>query len=1046
MTVRHAEPLSKDKYWHLAGCDQILFFKLLLILGLISTAQSSCTEQSSCDTCVGTFKETDSCTWCTDDNSCVSTSSLKNGDDGGEDDKSLTCGPKDQADTCPVSYYTIVFIIILVVVLSLCCGLLLARRFRGNNSRETDALDEPLMSEQARDIFGRRSMGPDGRTLSGWMCIICGYDNKPRAQHCPMCGTSHEFSNDYKSYKSERQRLARRRKLKEKAQMREQRLAAAAAQERREDELRRSRQHEKQKQSNVSSSLSGFAGLSSVKEKGDNDDNEHDEDTSVNNNNGDEEDEDEEADFSLVLDSGLLCSNMVDEDGEGDEDNDQSTSPLGRISGGRPETTFASRDTAGVDGDIDDSMVSASGVEGTSADLDTSRTSVLSQTDRWDAFNYRRLNALSTRQKVARRRKMWQREINPATGELQWVRKLLNDTQIGNSTFGWSPRPSEQNTPVKQAGSAVASGGGAGGGGESDQEPNAGFGGSLLRALMGMSTSGMAEGGATDKPNAGNTSGRPSDRGDSGRSTRLSDAEEGTVNSLWRSSSPVTPRDSFDNVIGNVSSPGFTSVFGQDGKITWEQVESGMPAVAGTDVLARQAKRLGGGIGSGRRVDDFFRSSRSGAGSSSMSESRHTFLSVLSDGFRETDFSRLALKMEDMHAAASLPFREKQFWFLSRLAELQRPWADGCIRMDVARDNVLHDSYQQMLACPRRHLHRYMRIQFQGEPGVDAGGLEREWFSLVAEKLLDPSLGLFASDGAASGTYHISPLSNNPATCTVADEHLAWFRFAGRFFAKGIMEQQSLGASLSLPLRKQLLAIPIMFSDLEFVDADVHRNLEWLRQNEGAENMYLDFTITYAARGVTVTLPLKEGGADVAVTDANKQEYLLLTLKHRMLDSVRPQLEHFLKGFYEVLPSDLLSVFDYQELELLMCGLPELDLEDWIRHTEYLGEFKRLGRKHRVVRWFWEVVQEFSQEERVRLLQFATGCSRLPVQGFKALQSNDGNYRKFNLQAIPRQISCYPRAHTCFNKIDLPLYKSRSELEAYLSVVVNMEVTGFTMD
>ena len=153
-----------------------------------------------------------------------------------------------------------------------------------------------------------------------------------------------------------------------------------------------------------------------------------------------------------------------------------------------------------------------------------------------------------------------------------------------------------------------------------------------------------------------------------------------------------------------------------------------------------------------------------------------------------------------------------------------------------------------------------------------------------------------------------------------------------------------------------------------------------------------------------------------------------------------------MKGLYEVLPSDLLSVFDYQELDLLMCGLPEIDVDDWMKHTEYLGEYKRLGASHRVVRWIWAAVNNMSNEERVKLLQFATGCSRLPVQGFKALQSNDGNYRKFNLQSVSRITSCYPRAHTCFNKIDLPVYKSQGELEAYLSIVVNMEITGFTMD
>lgn len=197
---------------------------------------------------------------------------------------------------------------------------------------------------------------------------------------------------------------------------------------------------------------------------------------------------------------------------------------------------------------------------------------------------------------------------------------------------------------------------------------------------------------------------------------------------------------------------------------------------------------------------------------------------------------------------------------------------------------------------------------------------------------------------------------------------------------------------------------------------------------------------------VSISKELKPNGGNILVTDDNKAEYLQLKLRDRMLDSIKPQLEHFLRGFYEVIPGDLLSVFDYQELDLLMCGLQDLDLEDWKRYTEYLGEYHVAGSKHKVIKWFWSVVESFDNEERVRLLQFCTGCSRLPPQGFRALQSNNGTYRKFNIQSIEKGEYAYPRAHTCFNKLDLPLYESRAELEAYLSVVVNMEATGFTMD
>ena len=94
---------------------------------------------------------------------------------------------------------------------------------------------------------------------------------------------------------------------------------------------------------------------------------------------------------------------------------------------------------------------------------------------------------------------------------------------------------------------------------------------------------------------------------------------------------------------------------------------------------------------------------------------------------------------------------------------------------------------------------------------------------------------------------------------------------------------------------------------------DLFRNLCWLRDmTSDVENLGLVFAVDYQFAGNKSTYELIPGGSEVAVTDDNKLEYLELRLRHRMLDSIMPQLQSFLKGFYEVLPPDLVSVFDYQ--------------------------------------------------------------------------------------------------------------------------------------
>ena len=87
-----------------------------------------------------------------------------------------------------------------------------------------------------------------------------------------------------------------------------------------------------------------------------------------------------------------------------------------------------------------------------------------------------------------------------------------------------------------------------------------------------------------------------------------------------------------------------------------------------------------------------------------------------------------------------------------------------------------------------------------------------------------------------------------------------------------------------------------------------------------------------------------------------------------------------------------------------------------------------------------------SQEERAKLLQFATGTSRVPAQGFAALQSYDGNLRQFCITSVTKAQSSMPRSHTCFNRIDLPLYDTMEELDQMLGLAVNYGMTGFDME
>mmetsp|Transcript_4252 Transcript_4252/g.5845 ORF Transcript_4252/g.5845 Transcript_4252/m.5845 type:complete len:552 (+) Transcript_4252:257-1912(+) len=479
----------------------------------------------------------------------------------------------------------------------------------------------------------------------------------------------------------------------------------------------------------------------------------------------------------------------------------------------------------------------------------------------------------------------------------------------------------------------------------------------------------------------------------------------------------------------------FTSLFDDDGALNWEKVESGMVCKSVSGVCENNTPHEGD-----------LTTNTSSHSSNHLTVNRCPRAKVLN--WNSFDFE----------AIAALPFTDKQTWFYDRMAELQIPSSEGFVKIEVRRSHILTDTHRAFTILQPADLHKWIRIQFYSEPGVDSGGLKREWETLVTKDIFDAERGLFTCD-SFSASSHI----NTTSGISLGDSHLSYFRFIGRFIGKCIMDQQCIAANLSLPLRKQILSVPITFSDLEFVDVELYKHLIWLKRlgkpkrnvlksltsrEDSVAALMLDFTVAYAVAAQTrlVSFDLVPNGSNIAVTEENKEEYLQARLRNRMLDSIKPQLENFLFGLYELIPPELLAVFDYQELDLLICGIPRIDVSDWKANTEYSGVYSGRRENHPVIQWFWQCVQNMSGEERVRLLQFITGCPRVPVQGFKALKSYEGNSRKFNIHSIHKYDSVYPRAHTCFNRLDLPLYDKQSEMEAHLSVIVNMELAAFNME
>lgn len=147
---------------------------------------------------------------------------------------------------------------------------------------------------------------------------------------------------------------------------------------------------------------------------------------------------------------------------------------------------------------------------------------------------------------------------------------------------------------------------------------------------------------------------------------------------------------------------------------------------------------------------------------------------------------------------------------------------------------------------------------------------------------------------------------------------------------------------------------------------------------ENVEDACLDFTTVEQSMSEVEVVHLIPNGDSVDVTNENLLQYLEELVKYRLVSRISDQLKELLLGFHEVIPKSLLIIFDFMELELLLCGLPNIDVDDWMEHTNYSGLYGGGHEVHEVCAWFWELVREMSEERRAKLLQFVTGSSGVP--------------------------------------------------------------------
>ncbi|XP_031557085.1 probable E3 ubiquitin-protein ligase HECTD2 [Actinia tenebrosa] len=363
------------------------------------------------------------------------------------------------------------------------------------------------------------------------------------------------------------------------------------------------------------------------------------------------------------------------------------------------------------------------------------------------------------------------------------------------------------------------------------------------------------------------------------------------------------------------------------------------------------------------------------------------------------------------------------------------------LNIKVRRSNLISDSLNE-IARKQKDLKKKLKVTFAGEPGLDMGGLTKEWFLLLIRKIFKPEYGMF--------TYHEkSRLYWFNNECKDQDEE---FNLVGVLMGLAVYNSIILDIRFPSCVYKKLLSPAVVpyqnpkatvgvakleLDDLAEVMPDLSRGLKELLSYEGdVENdLCQTFQISYTSYGQVITQNLKPNGDQIPVTSENRHEYVSLYVDYLLNKSMYQQFAAFYHGFHSVCASNALIMLRPEEVEMLVCGNPELDMEALKKVTVYDG----YNKTDPTIRYFWEIVLGFPTDLKKKTLLFVTGSDRIPIGGLAEMEF------KICKMDTADSTKMLPMAHTCFNQLCLPPYKTRKQIKQKLTIAIS-NAEGFGIE
>ncbi|XP_028981614.2 probable E3 ubiquitin-protein ligase HERC1 isoform X4 [Esox lucius] len=326
---------------------------------------------------------------------------------------------------------------------------------------------------------------------------------------------------------------------------------------------------------------------------------------------------------------------------------------------------------------------------------------------------------------------------------------------------------------------------------------------------------------------------------------------------------------------------------------------------------------------------------------------------------------------------------------------------------------------------------RAWKVKLVGEGADDAGGVFDDTITEMCQELETGVVDLLIPSPNASAEvgYNRDRFLLSPSACL--EEHLLQFKFLGILMGVAIRTKKPLDLHLAPLVWKQLCCIPLTLEDLEEVDllyvqtlnSILHIEDSGITEDNFHEMIPLDSFVGQSADGKMV--PIIPGGNSIPLSFSNRKEYVERAIEYR-LHEIDRQVAAVREGMSWIIPVPLLSLLTARQLEQMVCGMPEICVEVLKKVVRY----REVDEQHTQVQWFWQTLEDFSNEERVLFMRFVSGRSRLPANTADISQ-------RFQIMKVDRPHDSLPTSQTCFFQLRLPPYSSQAVMAERLRYAIN---------